>query len=582
MRPLFHTISSIGKFLWKFRIEILLFALLIPSFKDLLAPGFFPMHDDLQVFRLYEVHKCILDGQIPCRWVPDAGYGYGYPLMQFYPPMPYYPMELMVIFGAGYFLPVKIMFALAFILSGLGMYLLAKEFFGKWGGVLAAVLYVYSPYHSVDIYVRGAMNEGWGMVWFPFVLLYLYKLIVNDKGKKLNFIFLSIALAMQLTSHNVMTLVFAPSAIVWAIFWIWHSRNWKSIKDLILSGLLGVGLSAFFFIPVVLEQKYVHVDSMMSGYFNFLAHFADLNQLFKSRFWGYGGSTWGPEDNMSFSIGQVQWISAFLAAAISFVSLFLRKSIISAGKEIEKRSQAIKLMIILLVVFGLGYAFLTHSRSVFIWDRIALLQFAQFPWRLVALIVFYFSFAGGYLAIVNFPKFLKPLLFSGLILFTIVWNLPYFRVEKHTRLTTEEKFSGYLWEMQVTGGIFDYLPRSAPKPPGDPAFTVPIYIEGTGGILNYESGTNWMSFTAHVSTSSAKVMLPLYTYPGLVTKMDNRVVETEIDPDLGRVIVNIPEGLHPVYAKIGYTTERLLSDLITMISIVVLIKLISDARKRPS
>ncbi|KKP58323.1 MAG: hypothetical protein UR48_C0005G0001, partial [Microgenomates group bacterium GW2011_GWD1_33_9] len=122
------------------------------------------MHDDLQVFRLYEMHKCTLDGQFPCRWVPDAGFGYGYPLMQFYPPMPYYPMELMVILGAGYFLPVKIMFALAFLLSGLGMYLFAREFFGKWGGVLASALYVYAPYHSVDIYVRGAMNEAWGMV----------------------------------------------------------------------------------------------------------------------------------------------------------------------------------------------------------------------------------------------------------------------------------------------------------------------------------------------------------------------------------------------------------------------------------
>jgi len=491
-------------------------------------------------------------------------------------------MELMVILGAGYFLPVKIMFALALLLSGLGMYFLAKEFFGKWGGVLAAVLYVYSPYHSVDIYVRGAMNEGWGMVWFPFVLLFIYRLILKDRNKKLNLVLISLALAMQLTSHNVMTMVFAPSAIVWALFWIWYSKNWKSIKDLIFAGLLGVGLSAFFFIPVVLEQKYVHVDSMIVGYFNYLAHFADLNQLFTSRFWGYGGSTWGPEDNMSFSIGQVQWITAFLGGLIALASLFIRRLSAAAKEKVASKSRIVETIVVMLVIFGLGYAFLTHSRSVYFWDRISILQFAQFPWRLVALIVFYFSFAGGYLATVNFPKFIKPLLFSGLILFTIVWNLPFFRVERHTRLTIEEKLSGFLWEMQVTGGIFDYLPRSAPKPPGDPAFTIPQYTEGTGGIMDYKSGSNWMSFTANVSTSSAKVMLPLYTYPGLVTKVDNRVVETEIDWELGRVIVYVPEGLHTVSAKIGYTTKRFLSELITLISVVVLIKLIIDARKHPA
>ncbi len=567
------------KFFWQFRVELLLLLLLIPAIFDIFKPGYFPMHDDLQVFRLYEVHKCFLDFQIPCRWVPDAGFGYGYPLMQFYPPMPYYPMEFMVLLGMGFFTPVKIMFALAFLLSGLGMYLLAKEFFGKWGGVLSAILYVYAPYHSVDIYVRGAMNEGWGMVWFPFVLLYLYKLITQshsspvisteaDKSHstKINFIFLSIALALQLTSHNVMTLVFAPTAMLWALFWIWKTKNFSVIKDLILSGLLGVGLSAFFFIPVVLEQKFVHVDTMTIGYFNYLAHFADIKQLFFSRFWGYGGSTWGPEDGMSFSVGQIQWIFAGIASVVALLNF--------------KKNKTTALMILMIVAFGLFYGFLTHSRSNFIWERISLLQFAQFPWRLVALIVFYFSLAGGYLATIKLPKLIQPILFSLIILGIIIYNLPFFRFERHTRVTFQEKLSGLQWELQVTGGIFDYLPRSAPKPPGAPAFTIPQYIEGYGGIMNFRSGSNWMMFDALVSSDSAKVMLPLYTYPGLVTKVDGQKVNTKVDPDLGRVVVNLDSGLHHVRSRVGYTATRLFSDIITVASLLLLIKLISDDRKR--
>ena len=199
--------------------------------------------------------------------------------MQFYPPMPYYPMELLNLLGLGYFWSVKIIFALSFIVAGFGMYFLASKFFGSLAGLFSAVLYVYSPYHSVDIYVRGAMNEGWGMAWFPFVLYYLHEIITNPKNKRA-FLGLSIFLSLQLTSHNVMTMVFAPSAIIWAIFWIWQSKNIKSITTLFFSGLLGVGLSAFFFLPVVFEQKYVHVDSMVVGYFNYLAHFADIKQLF--------------------------------------------------------------------------------------------------------------------------------------------------------------------------------------------------------------------------------------------------------------------------------------------------------------
>lgn len=578
MRYLPSTISTLAKFIWRFRVLVVLFLLIIPAFQDLLHPGFFPMHDDLQVFRLFQVDKCFHDGQLPCRWVPDAGFGYGYPLMEFYPPMPYYPMEILVLLGFGFFWPVKIIFALAFIFSALGMYLLAKEFFGPWGGLIASVLYTYSPYHSVDIYVRGALNEAWGMVWFPFVLLYIYRLIVKEKNHR-NFIFLSLALALQITSHNVMTMVFAPSAIIWALFWLWRSRKVLPLRDLILAGLFGVGLAAFFFIPVVLEQRYVHVDSMTVGYFNYLAHFADLKQLFTSRFWGYGGSTWGPEDGMSFAIGLIQWIGALLVAGVAaYRLLFWRKWAAGPRRGRSIKSHSINLSILMAVAFGFAYAFLSHGRSVEIWKVIPLLQYAQFPWRLVALIVFYFSFASGYLATLTLPKILKPTLLTILILGTILWNVQFFHVERHTRITLAEKLSGLAWENQVTGGIFDYLPRSAPKPPGAPAFTIPLFTQGYGGILNYRSGTNWLYFDALVSSSSAKVMLPLYTFPGLVTKVDSQKVITEIDPDLGRVVVTLESGLHHVDSKIGYTAVRLFSDLLTLFSLLVLIKLISHDR----
>ncbi|HCW31490.1 TPA: hypothetical protein DGD59_02090, partial [Candidatus Collierbacteria bacterium] len=510
------------------------------------------------------LNKCFQDGQIPCRWVPDGGFGYGYPLMQFYPPMPYYPMELMVMLGLGFFWPVKIMFILAFIFSGLGMYYLAKEFFGKWGGILSALFYVYAPYHSVDIYVRGAQNEAWGMVWFPFVLLYLYKLITK-KFSWTTFILLAVSLFGQLTSHNVMTMVFAPTAILWAIFWIIKTKNYLSIKHLSLSGILGVGLSAFFFIPVVLEQKFVHVDSMMSGYFNYMAHYADINQMFLSRFWGYGGSTWGPEDNMSFSIGQFQWVVALIASAIALFQI--------------RKQRVLSLMILMMVAFGFVYAFLAHGRSITIWNNLPLLQYAQFPWRLVALIVFYFSFVAGYLTTVKLSPLLKKILFVAITLGLINWNIYFFQIERPVRVTIGEKMAGRQWELQVTGGIFDYLPRTAEFPPGAPAFTIPVYSEGLGGIQYFTSGTNWMKFNAIVSTPQAKVTLPLLTFEGLTTKVDGKKVTTTHD-ELGRVIVDLTEGNHTVFAKIGYTPIRLLSDLTTLASILILIKLAQYARRR--
>jgi len=84
---------------------------------------------------------------------------------------------------------------------------------------------------------------------------------------------------------------------------------------------------------------------------------------------------------------------------------------------------------------------------------------------------------------------------------------------------------------------------------------------------------NWQTFNTQISSPSAKIMLPLYTYPGLVTKVNGVKVKTEIDPDLGRVIVSVPTGYSLVTAKIGYTAVRLLSDLLTLSSAIIFISL---------
>jgi hypothetical protein len=69
---------------------VLVILFTVPVFVSLLRPGYFWMQDDMQAFRIFEMNKCFSDWQIPCRWVPDMGYQYGYPQFEFYPPSVYY------------------------------------------------------------------------------------------------------------------------------------------------------------------------------------------------------------------------------------------------------------------------------------------------------------------------------------------------------------------------------------------------------------------------------------------------------------------------------------------------------------
>jgi len=99
----------------KLKLPLLVFLVIILtffSFKSLVRPGYFPMHDDMQPIRVLEMDKCFKDGQIPCRWVPDLGYGYGYPLYIYYSPLAYYLMEIFHLIGFSILNSIKIEFIL--------------------------------------------------------------------------------------------------------------------------------------------------------------------------------------------------------------------------------------------------------------------------------------------------------------------------------------------------------------------------------------------------------------------------------------------------------------------------------------
>src|SRR3989338_8621713 len=87
--------------------------------RTLLPPGYFNMHDDLQMMRQLEMEKCFLDLQIPCRWVPDMGYGFGFPLFNFYPPLPYLIGEIFRVIGFSFVVTVKLTFILSFVASAI-------------------------------------------------------------------------------------------------------------------------------------------------------------------------------------------------------------------------------------------------------------------------------------------------------------------------------------------------------------------------------------------------------------------------------------------------------------------------------
>lgn len=536
-------------------VVVIFFALL--AGRTLLPAGYFNMHDDLQMMRQLEMEKCFLDLQIPCRWVPDMGYGFGFPLFNFYPPLPYLIGEIYRVIGFSFVVTVKITFILSFIISGITMYFLGKEFFGKVGGILSSVFYVWAPYHSVDVFVRGAMNEAWALAWFPLILWSGYHLIQNTKSKIKWEIILALSWTALLLSHNLMVLIFTPIFGVWCLIFLYREKKWERIKNLIYAGLLALGLSAFFTIPAILEQKYVQVNTLVVGYYEYIAHFASLNQLLISRFWGYGPSIWGENDGMPFPVGQFHWILSLLIAVVGLYA-FLK----------NKKGPVHNLLILFFIAVGWFSVFMAHSRSTPIWQLLTPIKFVQFPWRFLTLSTLSFSFIVGALAI--FIKDKKVLLWTAVILIggLLIFNWDYFKPEKGKLgpLTDEEKFKDAAWELQQTAGIYDYLPKEAKQAPQEPRKYLAEILAGEGMISEESEGTSWGKFKATIASDSAKVRLGIFKFPNWKIFIDGKEAESYIDKDeaWGRMYVDIPKGEHQISLKLLNTPIRTVSNFVSL------------------
>ncbi len=556
-----------NKFFW----PILTFLFTIPAFFFLLKPGYYNMHDDMQMIRQLEMEKCFQDGQIPCRWTPDLGYGYGYPLFNFYPPMPYLVGQVYRTLGFSFVNSVKATAVTQIILAAAFMYLLASSIFGPVGGFIAAIFYTYAPYHALNIFIRGAMNEAWAAVFFPLVFYYARRLVLEKRNK---FVFgLGASFAGILLSHNPMALTFTPILFFWVVFWIF-SQYQKPFLDFIkaqiplviklfFSGLFAAGLTAFYTLPVLLETKYVQIKTMFEGYYHFSVHFAGLNQLFISNFWGDGASVWGPQDDMSFMVGYLHWIIPLLLVIFILISLYQSRGKLS---QVDSRYW----LIILTVVMAIFTIFLTHNKSTFIWLLLPVIQKIQFPWRFLNHSAFLLSLTiGGLVLFINkfFPK--KLTIIAIIISLAVIGlNINYFTPMKYGPLTDDEKFSGKAWVNQVTSGIYDYLPKTARIAALGPAQEYidditpkDVFYTLSGG----KKGTDWTLFNLNLNQPS-RVILSQLAFPKFIVLDNGEEIETEIEPELGRLVINLEAGDHQIFIKFVNTPIRTVSNYISLFS----------------
>lgn len=533
---------------------LLIILLCITASWQIFRPGFFTMHDDLQVMRVFEMDRCLKDGQVPCRWSPDMGAGYGQPMFNFYSATPYYLGGLLKLTGLSFIGTVKALILFAMLLSGLLSFLFFSAFLTPMAALVGSIAYVFIPYRALDIFVRGALSESYALALLPLVLYALFS--ITRKPSVTKVAFLAVSLGLFFSTHNITTMISAPLFTILTIYFlIKNGFTKRKLLDLFIGTALGFGLAAFFLLPVFLEKDLVHTEFLVSDYYSYQNNFISLKQIFADLRWGFGTENIGPGGPISFFIG-------FMPLA----SLLILPLLIFSKKAKEKRAE-----MLLVWILGLSFLFMVHSRSYFIWRLFPLLSFVQFPWRFLGLFALFSSWSLA-LIVQHYQKLRWFSVAIIILLFSL--NFGYFRFGRSfPAMTDTQKLSGVEFEQQQKAALLDYLPKTSKKVPDTLAPTMPQVINGTVSINYFDDRSGYFSSEFDIYTPTAKVRFPVVYFPGWELHLNRspQLMAIDIDNDLGLITVELKSGHQLVQGFFENTPSRTVGNLVTFTSALFLI-----------
>ncbi len=351
-------------------------ALLLATFAawPFLTRSGLPVFTDAEqhVYRAYEVMEAWKAGVLYPRWAPDLFYAFGYPVFHYYAPLTYHLAAAYGFVFGGPLAGMKFVLVSAAYLGAAGMYLFGRDRWGGEAGVIAAAAFGLAPYVVyIDPHARGAVPETFAIGLAPVMLWAFARLRISRAASPGNLIFAALMLAALTLSHNLMAFVFLGLLAAW-LAWealvgegsdpAHRASGWLNVIPPGAAILLGLGLSAFMWLPAILERGAVQYQTLSSGYFDFHNYFIRARELLAPSLIFDLGAT---QMRFNHNLGVAPW----LLAALGALSMF------SARRRWRS--------VLFFALAALALIFLMTPSSVSVWETFPIIAFLQFPTRLL-------------------------------------------------------------------------------------------------------------------------------------------------------------------------------------------------------
>ena len=531
-------------------------------------PGGLPHTADGQVHFIRSaemVHAWQAGLPVP-RWSANLGYGYGIPLFVYAPPLPYFLTAFFHLTGLPLDAAMKGMLLVGIVIAGYGAYFLSRHTLGPgWPGPISAAAYLYAPIRLRELFIQG--NAGQFMAW-AFLPLACWGLIrLYQSGQKRYGLILALAFTGTSLSHHVVALLLALLLAGLTIALFLAERDVGRAVQAMLSGLLGLGLSAWFWLPALLEGEYIALNRIVAS--DFRSRFISLAELVALS---------PPLDSSAINpyfpptLGTVQVDLAIIGLIGLLIALISRR---------RGRASDLPLTIgLFFAAFSLFGAFMALAPSEPIWSRLPFVDLFEFPTRWHGVTLVGLGWLAG-LAIHSCKRGRQSAALVALLLLlgsALVNLYPQRLPEQHYKFAPAdvvryEVDSGAVGTTSLgefnpiwAGDDFGPGPITQDYLAGRPIQRIDPQSLPPGGRLTAQSSqVQGHTFALHLPVET-RLRLNLLYFPGWQARLNDRPIAVEPQPGSGLIMVTLPAGKHRLSLRFTKTPLRLIADWISLIT----------------
>ena len=390
-------------------------------------------------------YEAIQRGDIHPGWLASPNFGYGDAVVRFYPPALYYLLAAGRAITGNWYAGSLFVITLISALGSLGAYFWARSYVPRNVAIWAGLFYALMPYHLSEVYQAAQLAEFAAGAALLFALAFTKR--VCDERRWRDVAGLAIAYAALILSHLPLAVFGSLTLLLYGSMNLAIGRSeidsdrvtagrLRTIAKLAVAVLLGLGASAFYWVTMVSEMKWIVADG------------SNPDPLLDYRR-NFVFSTFSGEKH------ETLWWMAMLSIATVLMCVPAVAAFLKAEQLKRRRS-------LIAIAITLGFSFLMSTAiSKPVWAIVPYLRMTQHPFRWLAVT----SALAPILMSAAIPFWSQQLrtrrrplalMMSGLVLIAVAFSIS--QTVRGATYLSRPTFEKILSPLREAPGIIQWLP----------------------------------------------------------------------------------------------------------------------------